>query len=150
MRKPAPKGTPSFSGLAPASPRASAAARAGSRKRDTSCELTLRSALWKLGLRYRVAVAGMVGKPDIVFPKAHVAVFCDGDFWHGRNLEARLRKLRAGHNSAYWVRKIERNVERDREHEAQLQRAGWRVLRFWETDIIRDPDAVARCIVEAL
>lgn len=82
--------TPSFAGLSPASPKATAAARAASRKTDTRCEVLLRSALHARGLRFRVNVAALPGRPDIVFVRPRLVVFCDGDFWHGRDLDARL------------------------------------------------------------
>lgn len=137
---------PSFKGRASASLAASAAARGASKKADTKQELKLRKALWSLGLRYRKNAADLPGRPDIVFRGARVAVFCDGDFWHGRNWQERKRKLSAGHNAPYWLAKIERNIERDRERTAMLESAGWTVLRFWETDIVRDADAIARSI----
>jgi len=71
-------------------------------------------------------------------------VFCDGDYWHGKNLRQRLKKLAAGHNAGYWVAKIQANVARDRRRNAELARAGWKVLRVWESDIERDPETVAR------
>src|SRR5438552_1744468 len=106
--------SPSYVGLQPASLRASRAARAASDKRDTRCEIILRQALWRMGLRYRTNVVELPGRPDIVFPGARVAVFCDGDFWHGRALRRRLRKLARGHNAPYWAAKIRSNVLRDR------------------------------------
>jgi len=139
-----------FEGLTPATSRASAAARGASGKRDTRCELLLRASLRRLGLRYRIAPDDVPGRPDVVFRRQHVAVFCDGDFWHGRNLEQRMAKLKAGHNAAYWIQKIGRNVERDRVHDAVLRAGGWIVLRFWETDIKRDPDALAATIRQAV
>lgn len=72
-----------------------------------------------------------------------MAVFCDGDFWHGRNLEERLAKLERGHNAPYWVAKIDGNVARDRRNDAALEAAGWAVLRFWESNVARDPSAAA-------
>lgn len=108
----------------------------------------LRRALWGLGLRYRVAAAGVPGRPDIVFKGKRIAVFCDGDFWHGRNLEARLARLQAGHNAPYWTAKIRRNVERDRTNDAELKAAGWAVVRLWESDILRDPEAAAGLVAE--
>jgi DNA mismatch endonuclease (patch repair protein) len=72
-----------------------------------------------------------------------VVIFCDGDFWHGRDIEERERRLAAGHNAAYWVAKIRANVARDKRHTAELEAQGWRVLRLWETDIHRDPVAAA-------
>jgi DNA mismatch endonuclease, patch repair protein len=145
-----PRSAPSFLGLKAASRRASSLARGASIKRDTRCEIVLRSALWRRGFRYRINVKSLPGRPDIVFPRRQVAIFCDGDFWHGRQLHRRLEKLSAGHNAEYWVAKIRRNVARDRERTTELERAGWLVLRFWETDILRDPggvvDAAARAI----
>jgi DNA mismatch endonuclease, patch repair protein len=139
---------PRYEAFRPASSRAAAAARGSSRKRDTRCELLLRRAVWRKGLRYRVAPGGLAGRPDLVFVRARVAVFCDGDFWHGRGLDARLAKLARGHNAPYWTAKIRANVERDRRHDAQLAREGWLVLRFWERDIREDPEHCA-CQIEA-
>lgn len=139
--------TPSFEGLQPASEKASAAARGASAKANTRCELALRRELWRRGLRYRLHVPGLPGRPDIVFIKGRVVVFCDGDFWHGRDLERRLAKLAAGHNAAYWRAKVQRNVERDRRQTAAIEALGWTVLRFWETDILCRPGHVADQIV---
>ena len=75
------------------------------------CQVLLRSELWRLGLRYRKHAGNLPGKPDIVFARAKVVVFCDGDFWHGRDwprLKARLKKR---HKAAYWVAKIARNID---------------------------------------
>lgn len=85
-----------------------------------------------------------------MFVRERLAVFCDGDFWHGRNLDTRLRKLAGGHNAAYWVKKVRSNVERDERTSNALAESGWRVLRLWETDIIRDPMAAADAVVAAL
>src|SRR4051794_27505829 len=121
--------TPSFAGLGPASKRASTAARGASRKTDTRCELVLRRELWGRGIRYRIHVGELPGRPDIVFPLKRVVIFCDGDFWHGRNLEYRLAKLRRGHNSKYWIAKLQRNVARDRDTQRALEELGWTVVR---------------------
>jgi len=125
---------------------ASAAARGASAKTNTRCERILRQELWRRGLRYRLHVPWLRGRPDIVFIRQRVVVFCDGDFWHGRNLAARLARLAAGHNAPYWVAKISRNVERDQAVTTQLEAEGWRVIRAWETDIIRDPVRIADLI----
>lgn len=135
--------TPSYLGLRPASSKAIASARGSSHKRDTNCEMLLRRALHRRGLRFRVAVRYLPGRPDIVFPRAKVAVFCDGDFWHGRNLEARIARLASGHNAPYWVAKIQTNVARDIRNNLSLQEKGWTVLRLWETDIVASPDDAA-------
>lgn len=140
----------SYVGLRPASARTSAIASAGSRKRDTRAEVALRRALWRRGFRYRVDVASLPGRPDIVFAKYRLVVFCDGDFWHGRGLARRLAKLTAGHNAGYWVEKISGNVRRDRRNDRALRRSGWKVVRCWETDVLRDVDAVASRIATIL
>jgi DNA mismatch endonuclease (patch repair protein) len=103
-----------------------------------------------LGLGYRLDDATLPGRPDIVFRRARVAVFCDGDFWHGRDAEQRFARLAAGHNADYWLRKIARNVERDRRNDRLLEAAGWLVLRVWEGDIVADPNVQARRIADAV
>jgi DNA mismatch endonuclease, patch repair protein len=133
----------SFRSLRPATSQASKAARGSSKKQNTRCELVLRKALAALGLRYRIDAGGLHGRPDIVFRGARIVVFCDGDYWHGRDLEKRLIKLAMGHNAAYWVAKIRSNVERDRRVTAALENDGWMVLRYWETDIHKDSERIA-------
>lgn len=140
----------SFKGFKPTSLRASSVARAGSRKRDSRCELLLRQELWRRGHRFLVDVATLPGRPDIVFTRWKVAIFCDGDFWHGRQLHHRLQKLAAGHNSDYWMSKIKGNAQRDRENAILLRREGWQVLRFWETDIAKNPSAIADTVERTL
>ncbi|HVG08436.1 MAG TPA: very short patch repair endonuclease [Thermoanaerobaculia bacterium] len=125
----------SYKGRKPASPQASATGRANSRKSNTQCELALRQALWAAGYRYRKNVADLPGRPDVVFLRARVAVFVDGDFWHGRDWENRRQKLQAGSNPNYWIAKIQRNMERDREIASRLESMGWTVLRFWESEV---------------
>jgi DNA mismatch endonuclease (patch repair protein) len=141
---------PSYVGLSAASPQATAAARGASKKTGTRCEVELRRAVWRLGLRYRLASNELPGRPDLVFRSVRIAVFCDGDFWHGRDLAARIAKLNTGHNAPYWVAKITANVSRDRRQEHELQAAGWLVLRFWETDIRRAPNKIAELIARAI
>ncbi len=131
--------SPSYSMLRPASARASAAARGASKKADTKCEVALRRILWASGYRFRKNLRELPGRPDIVFPKAKLAVFCDGDFWHGRDWEARAQKLSHGTNASYWLAKIRRNMERDQLNTKKLEEAGWTVLRLWETQILADP-----------
>lgn len=133
--------TPDFSGLRPASARSSAAARGVSRKRDTQPELVLRRACFAAGLRYRVDVSSLPGRPDLLFVAARLVVFVDGDLWHGLDLHDRLRRLAAGHNADYWGRKMQHNVERDRINDAALSRLGWSVMRFWATDVEENVDA---------
>lgn len=144
---PRTRATPRFNDFHASSERASAAARGASRKRDTRCELALRRALWRLGARYRVDVANLPGRPDVVFFREKLVVFCDGDFWHGRDLQTRLERLASGHNAPYWLAKIRTNVERDCRHDAALRADGWHVLRLWETDILKDAPAAAELVL---
>jgi DNA mismatch endonuclease, patch repair protein len=141
---------PRYEGLVPASAKASRSARGSSRKSGTGCEVVLRKELRKLGLRFAINVASLPGCPDIVFRRDRLVVFCDGDFWHGRHLQQRLGKLARGHNSQYWIAKIQANVERDRRNMRTLRATGWRVLRLWESDISRAPAAIAATIAHGL
>lgn len=141
--------TPSFIGLKPASA-ASAYAKTKNKRRDTQHEILLRRELRKMHLRFRKNVERMPGKPDIIFPSAKVAVFFDGDFWHGRNWRSLRGKLQKGVNAAYWSAKIAANIKRDKRNVLLLRKAGWRVIRVWETDIKRDPFKIAKLIEKAL
>lgn len=140
---------PSYRGLLPASAAASNVGR-GNKKTNTAPERVLRGAVHRLGGRYRTNTIVVFGRPDLVFTTYRVAVFCDGDFWHGRNWEARKQKLARGTNAQYWLAKIERNVQRDRYVNQQLRAAGWMVLRFWESDVKRDPIKAAKRILRAV
>jgi DNA mismatch endonuclease (patch repair protein) len=142
--------SPSYKQLRPASPEASRAARGASRKQDSKCEVVLRRLLWRKGCRFLKNVQTLPGKPDIVFPRARLAVFCDGDFWHGRDWQNRRARLQRGHNASYWVAKIRRNRDRDWLNMHRLLEDGWTVLRFWEKDILSSPEAIAHSIVEIL
>lgn len=82
--------------------------------------------------------------------KARLVVFCDGDYWHGRGWPERRARLEKGHNATYWIAKIARNMERDRERTETLQADGWTVIRVWETDILANPELASRPIVEFL
>src|SRR5437899_2570571 len=120
-----PRNSPSYRGLSPASARASKAARGASRKAGTGCELLLRGSLRRLGLRFSINARTLPGCPDIIFRRERLVVFCDGDFWHGRSLARRIRKLEGGHNAAYWVAKVQTNTARDRRHRLALHKEGW-------------------------
>ncbi len=141
---------PTYAGLKPASALASRVARASSKKVGTRCELLLARAVRRLGLRPRLNVATLPGNPDLVFPRAKVAVFCDGDFWHGRSFARRKKRLARGHNAPYWIAKIAANIARDRRHNAALKKAGWRVLRFWDAEIVESPEAAALAVKSAV
>lgn len=121
--------------------------------KNTEPELMLRKALWKENLRYRVNYKKLLGKPDIVFTKYRVAVFCDGDYWHGHNCAVRglssLEGELAGY-SEFWRLKILRNIERDAEVNQTLKAQGWTVIRIWESDIRSNLDECVRIVKEAL
>lgn len=134
----------------PSTERASKAARASSRKKGTKCETALASALRRLRLRPRQDNESTAGRPDFLFPRLKVAVFCDGDFWHGRHWARRKRLLSKGSNADYWVPKIENNRARDRQVTKQLQSQGFTVVRLWESDIKRNPPAAAKQVESAL
>ena len=121
--------------------------------KNTEPELMLRRALWKENLRYRVNYKKLPGKPDIVFTKYHVVVFCDGDYWHGHNWAIRglnsLEDELAGY-SEFWRSKILRNIARDTEVNQELKAQGWMVIRQWESDIRSNLNECVRIVKEAL
>lgn len=120
------------------------------RATENRTERALRSALHRLGLRYRKYAAGLPGRPDIVFASQKVAVFVDGDYWHARVLQEKGPRafratLKKKETRSYWLAKLQRNVERDRAATLALRKAGWLVVRLWESDAKRDvPKAAAR------
>lgn len=130
--------SPNYAGFITTSPAASIR-MSRNRKEGGVAERQLRSALWRMGFRFRIHAAHLPGKPDLVFARERIAVFCDGDFWHGRNWARRKKSLSAGQNAEYWVAKIVSNRARDRRVRGLLEKEGWRVIRLWETDIHRDP-----------
>ncbi|MCR4674333.1 MAG: very short patch repair endonuclease [Lachnospiraceae bacterium] len=103
------------------------------KNKDSDIELLLRKELWSRGLRYRKNVTGIIGKPDIVFKSKKVAVFCDSEFWHGYDWANRKKDFKS--NQDFWIPKIERNIERDKEVNYTLESEGWKVLRFWGKEI---------------
>lgn len=117
------------------------------KSRGTKAEDTLAKALWRKGHRYHRNSKAIIGRPDIVFLKIKLAVFCDGDFWHGKDWEQKRERLST--NRDYWVKKIERNIERDRQVNEALEKMGWKVIRFWDKEIHK---SLGRCleIVESL
>ena len=111
------------------------------KNKDSAIELALRKELWNRGLRYRKNVKTVYGKPDIAFIGKKIAVFCDSEFWHGYDWEERKKDFKS--HQEFWIPKIERNMERDREVTAKLESEGWTVLRFWGKQIKRDVVACA-------
>ena len=122
---------------------------AGNRRQDTTPESVLRAALRASGIRYRSHANALTGCPDLVLLDHRVAVFCDGDFWHGRHWSKRKSKLLSGWNAQYWVAKIERNRQRDRSVTRGLRNLDWQVVRVWESDLLRSPLRTIAKILEA-
>lgn len=120
------------------------------RSKDTSIEVVLRKALWNKGYRYRKNYKKLPGSPDIALTKQKVAIFCDSEFFHGKDWEAKKAKLQKSDNPEYWITKIEKNMERDHENDLKLQFLGWTVIHFWGADIKKNLDDCIRVIEEAV
>ncbi|PZR73803.1 MAG: very short patch repair endonuclease [Chthoniobacterales bacterium] len=116
------------------------------RSSGSAIELALGKALWAVGLRYRKQYP-IFGRPDFVLVKHRIAIFCDSEFWHGFRWGKR-RKSEHKTNQSYWFRKIERNRTRDRLVDRTLKQQGWRVVRFWECEILTDPTKCGRRVAE--
>jgi DNA mismatch endonuclease (patch repair protein) len=116
---------------------------AANKGQDTSIELLLRKELFSRGLRYRIHDRSLPGSPDIVFRRAKLAVFVDGDFWHGYRFPQWQHKLKD-----FWKKKIADNRVRDARNHARLRRRGWKVIRVWEHEVRSDLVAAANKIEE--
>ena len=108
------------------------------KSQGTKLEVLFGRLLWNAGVRYRKNDKSVFGKPDFVIKRFKIAIFCDGEFWHGRNWD--IRKNDHKSNRDFWYTKIERNIERDKEVNDELNKQGWKVFRFWETEITKNPD----------
>ena len=120
------------------------------KSKDTSIELLLRKRLWQEGIRYRKNYSCLPGKPDIAITKYKIAIFCDGEFFHGKDWNTLKQRLSKGQNSKYWVDKIERNITRDRINDKMLLYYDWVVLHFWENDIKNDLENCIETIKEVV
>lgn len=118
--------------------------------KDTVIEILLRKALWKKGIRYRKNYAAVPGKPDIALTKYKIAIFCDGEFFHGKDWDELREKLLKSDNGSFWIEKIERNMKRDDEVNKALLFLGWTVLRFWGIDIKKHTDECIRAVEESI
>ena len=105
------------------------------KNKDSQIELVLRKALWNRGYRYRKNYKKLPGKPDIALTKYKIAVFCDSEYFHGKDWDDLLPRLQRGNNSDFWIKKISGNIERDKVVNSMLEEMGWLVLRFWGNDI---------------
>lgn len=118
------------------------------KNKDSDIELLLRKELWQRGIRYRKNVRKIYGNPDIAFIGLKIAVFCDSEFWHGYNWEERKKDFKS--NQDFWIPKIERNIERDKEVNEKLKADGWIVIRFWGKEIKKETKKCADIIENAL
>lgn len=118
--------------------------------KDTKIEVMLRKALWSKGYRYRKNYKSLPGSPDIALTKYKVAVFCDGEFFHGKDWEVLRPRLEKSNNSDFWISKISRNRERDEEVNKKLLFMGWTVIRFWGNDIKKNLEDCVSVIEETI
>jgi len=117
---------------------------------NTKIEVKLRKALWNKGYRYRKNYKELPGKPDIALKKYKIAIFCDGEFFHGKDWEILKPRLEKSNNSEYWISKISRNRQRDDEVNKKLLYMGWTVIRFWGKDILHNTDECVKVIEETI
>lgn len=115
------------------------------RGKNTKPELAFRKALYAIGYRYRINYKKLIGKPDIALKKYKTVIFIDGEYWHGQNWKERKPKIKT--NREFWVAKFERNIQRDKEVNAELKRLGYKVFRFWETEVKKE---LQRCLAEVI
>jgi DNA mismatch endonuclease (patch repair protein) len=109
----------------------------------TKAEIKLAKALWSLGYRYRKNNKTIFGKPDLTFKSIKLAIFIDSEFFHGKDFET---KKKPATNAAFWQKKIERNIQRDKEVNEHLENSGWTVLRFWSEEIRKNLNEVVTTI----
>ncbi|SFS07641.1 T/G mismatch-specific endonuclease [Anaeromicropila populeti] len=120
------------------------------KSKDTKIELVLRKKLWSKGYRYRKNYSKLPGKPDIALTKYKIAIFCDSEFFHGKDWESLKSRLEKSENSSYWLKKILRNRERDDDINKILMFLGWTVIRFWGKDVLKNLDECMKVIEEEI
>lgn len=118
------------------------------RIKNGKAETILAKKIWHKGYRYRRNYKKLPGSPDVSILRYRVAVFVDGEFWHGENWEERKAKLK--HNREYWIEKIEENMARDKRVDAQLQELGWIPIHFWEKQVLKNTDECVNTILELI
>lgn len=118
------------------------------KSKNTTPEVIFRKALWKNNIRYRIENKGIIGNPDIAIKKYQIAIFIDGEFWHGFNWMEKKAKIKS--NREYWIQKIERNIERDNIYNQLLRNQKWIVLRFWEYEIKKNLNKCVEIVKSAL
>jgi len=122
--------------------------------RNTTAEIALRHSLWRLGVRYRLHLRNLPGTPDLALVAKRIAIFVDGDFWHGRvfrrnGIDA-LRATFRGARQDYWTARILRNAHRDDDVDRQLTNSGWTVLRVWERDVNTNAPRMAAIVLREI
>lgn len=120
------------------------------RSNNTKIEEILRKALWNKGYRYRKNFKDLPGKSDIVITKYKIAIFCDGEFFHGKDWEVLKQRLENSNNSEYWINKISKNMHHDDQVNKELMFMGWTVIRFWGNDIKKNTDECIKVIDEVV
>lgn len=120
------------------------------KSKDTKIEIALRKALWNKGYRYRKNYCLLPGKPDIVLTKYKIAIFCDSEFFHGKDWDVLKPQLERGKNSDFWINKISNNMNRDENINKELLFLGWTVVRFWGKDILKNTQECVRVIDEVI
>ena len=115
---------------------------------NTKPEVLFRKSLWANGIRYRKNNSKLPGKPDISISKYRMAIFIDGEFWHGFEWEKKKERIKAHRD--YWIPKIERTMERDRNNNLLLERDGWVVFRFWESDIKKNTEECLNKVLDTV
>lgn len=118
--------------------------------KDTKIEVALRQALWEKGYRYRINYKMLPGRPDICLTKYKIAIFCDSEFFHGKDWEILKPRLEKGNNGVYWVKKIQENIERDCKKDKELLFLGWTVIHFWGKEILNNTDECIKVIEETI
>lgn len=127
--------------------------------RDTKPEIVLRRRLWGLGYRYRKNYSRLPGKPDIVLTKYRICIFVDSEFFHGKGFlsdyeskkySSLEEQLQHSNHPEFWLNKIRRNMDRDREVTAELTGLGWKVIRFWSKDVLKETDKCIQTVEETI
>ena len=120
------------------------------KSKDTKIEIMLRKALWNKGYRYRKNYTKLPGKPDIVLTQYKIVIFCDGEFFHGKDWAVLKPRLEKGNNGEFWISKISRNMKRDNEIGKRLLFEGWTVIRFWGDEIKKHTDECVKVVEETI
>ena len=116
--------------------------------KNGDAERYLAKALWYKGYRYRKNYKELPGSPDIAIQKYNIAIFVDGEFWHGYDWAN--KKERIGRNKAYWTEKIEENIARDNRNDKALRQIGWIPVHFWSKEVFKDVEGCVRDIEELI